>query len=102
MRICSCCYNPVVYLDEMLDNFLTKVIHVHDILPTFKDEDWVHAIGVHVSHEHLEKLGMKYSALFGDEREKMWHLPDGRVILTGTGTGGVSRCKIMNGKLEIP
>jgi hypothetical protein len=98
MRICSCCHDPVVYPVKLSDNSLSTVIYVHDELPTFiGTKDGRHALCVRVSHEHLEKLGMQYKGAFGNEHNKMWHMPDGRVISSGGGKDGVSWALIRNG-----
>ncbi len=107
MRICSCCYDPVVYPEGMVgENFLPTVIVVEEDLPTFEGEkDWTHSLSTRVSHEHLQKLGMQYKEAFdkkyGDDN-KMWHMPepDGRVISAGAGNNGVSWCLIRAGRVE--
>ena len=103
MRVCSCCYDPVVYPDDISDNLLSTQIVVHDNFPTFEGEkDWTHSLSTRISHEHFEKLGMQYKRAFGDDdsdANKMWHLPDGRVISAGSLGSGVSWCVISKGRV---
>lgn len=106
MKICSCCYDPVVYPENISDSLVPTMIVVHDDLPTFEGEkDWTHSMTTRVSHVHLEKLGMQYKEAFDKkygEDNKMWHLPepDGRVISAGALSKGVSWCLIREGRVE--